>query len=120
MSISSPNIVITQNVSCFGDSAILTLGGSLNAAQHWILYKDSCGGEALDTTTTTSFKFQVLQGTRKYFIRGEDNCPAKLGACDSLTLTAVYKDPNFNYSTGFYCVNSTDATPVISGLAGGT
>ncbi len=116
------NISIVQNVTCFGDTAaILNFSGNLNDAQYWMVYKDSCGGELLDTVFTLPYTFVPLLGTRKYFVRGEGGCVNSSAiSCDSIELTTISNSANFFYDETNYCNLSADPTPIIGGNPGGT
>jgi ELWxxDGT repeat protein len=72
------------NEICTGDSAILTVSGTLNSATIWKLYADSCAKTLLDSNTSGTFTVNPVS-TTTYFIRGEGGCTLNLG-CASLTV----------------------------------
>jgi len=117
-----PVLSIPAGPYCYSDSIDLTIMGNLNDAIHWVLYKDSCGGEELDSTNTSLLRFKPLQGTRKYFVRGEDasGCVFESGVlCDSIEITTLVVDAGFSYNASSYCTQDNDTIPTITGLSGG-
>lgn len=117
----SVDISVTQTASCFGDNAILSFGGALNDADFWVVYKDTVGGEILDTAYTSPYTFAPLQGTNVYYVRGEGGCVYAEGAIwDSLSIKTNYKDASFSYNASSYCLQDVDTIPNISGEAGGS
>ncbi|NRB64507.1 MAG: hypothetical protein HRU40_16005 [Saprospiraceae bacterium] len=117
-----PTVTLSSSLYCTGDPAItVTIGGSLNDADQWVLYTGSCGGTQVDMTVTNSLSI-TPSATTTYYLRGEGTC-VNDGACQSfeivysdLQLTAPVSgttfcmgdEVNFSYtSTGSYGMDNT-------------
>ncbi len=117
----SADISVVQAATCYGDTEILSFGGALNSATYWIVYKDSVGGEVIDSTMSNTFSFIPLQGTRTYYVRGERGCVYAADAYyESISITTDFKDASFSYNSSSYCIQDADTIPNIIGEAGGT
>ncbi len=113
-----PSISGTNSI-CAGSNTTLNISGNLNDATQWHIYTGSCGGTQIGTTASSTFLVSP-SSTTTYFIRGEGGCSTP-GSCGTMTVTVnASDDASFNYSAASYCVNDTDPTPTITGLAGGT
>jgi Secretion system C-terminal sorting domain len=114
-----PTVVASPTSVCAGSSSTLTFSGSLNDATAWHIYSGSCGGTSIGNTAGSTFS--VSPGsTTTYYVRGEGGCVTP-GSCGSVTVTVnPDDDASFNYGAAAYCVDASDPTPTITGLAGGT
>ncbi len=115
-----PTITYAPATVCDGDPTTLTISGTLNDATEWFIYSGSCGGTLVGSTTGTTFVVNPTLANFTYFVRGEGGCVVP-GACGSVAVTVTSPDnSSFNYSAASFCMNASDPTPTISGLAGGT
>ncbi len=69
-SLASPAVI------CEGDQSVLSVsGGSLGTGASWMLYENTCGGVALQTSSSPSFTVTPQSpGLHTYFIRAEGDC----------------------------------------------
>ncbi|WP_158276078.1 T9SS type A sorting domain-containing protein [Brumimicrobium oceani] len=90
MCATSDRPVITSSTSdvCFGETLSLNIAGNLNDAAYWAVYADSCGGDLLGTTNTSSFVLPANDTNTKYYVRGEGNCYG-VGACVSISINRI-------------------------------
>ncbi len=116
-----PTLTATPTTVCTGGTASLNISGSLNDATAWQVYTGSCGGTNIGSTTTGTFAIPgTITAPTTYFVRGEGGCVTP-GSCGSVTITPqALDDASFSYSAATFCVNESDPTPTITGLAGGT
>ncbi|NHN28093.1 hypothetical protein FIA58_020640, partial [Flavobacterium jejuense] len=115
-----PTVTASVSPVCTGNSTTLNIAGTLNDATQWAIYTGSCGGTLVGTTSTSSFVVTPIGSSTTYYVRGEGGCVTP-GSCGSITVTVNALDnASFSYSAASYCVNASDPTPTISGLAGGT
>ena len=113
-----PTVTATTNLICNGGSTTLNISGSLNDATQWHIYTGSCGVTSIGTTAGSTFTVSPTS-TTSYFIRGEGGCTTP-GICGAISITVnPADDASFSYSASAYCVDATDPTPTITGLAGG-
>ena len=113
-----PTVTYTPSTVCEGNNATLNISGNLNDATQWVIYTGSCGGTQIGTTATSSFVVTPSAPSTTYYVRGEGGC-VTLGSCGIVTVTAD-DDASFSYGAASYCVDASDPTPTITGLAGGT
>jgi gliding motility-associated-like protein len=114
---SPPTPAVTNPVStCSGTSATLTATGA--GVIKW--YTTLTGGTPIATgTNTATYTTPSLSATTTYYV---DNTT---GSCTSTPRTPVtvtvtpLADAQFHYSSGTYCVGSSDQTPVVN-TPGGT
>jgi hypothetical protein len=116
-----PTVTFSPTTVCQGSGATLNISGTLNDATAWHIYTGSCGGTVIGTTTTGTFAIPgTISSSTTYFVRGEGGCVTP-GSCGSVTITPTALDnASFSYSASAYCVNATDPTPTVTGLAGGS
>ncbi|MFD2826816.1 beta strand repeat-containing protein [Leeuwenhoekiella polynyae] len=115
-----PTVTATSTTVCDGNVATLNISGDLNDATKWFIYSGSCGGTSLGSTNGSTFTVSPNAPSTTYYIRGEGGCVTP-GTCGSITINVLpQEDPSFSYAAAAYCVNSSDPTPTISGVTGGT
>lgn len=115
---STPSLVSSDASVCPGETATLTITGSLNDDLYWAIYTGSCGGILVGTTAGTTFDVTPGSPSTTYYIRGEGGCE---GMCADITINVTpLDDASFTYSAASYCMNAADPTPIIMGLTGGT
>ncbi|WP_042503687.1 hypothetical protein [Algibacter lectus] len=115
-----PTISYAPGTICDGNSALLNISGDLNDATTWYVYTGSCGGTLVGTTTGSSIIVTPTPPSTTYYVRGEGGC-ATAGSCGSVTITTTPReDASFSYSATAYCADSSDPTPTITGVSGGT
>lgn len=102
--------VLNANASgiCEGSSVALTIvTGSLNGANNWAWFADSCNGSQVGTGNIISVSPTV---TTTYYARGVGGCAANNGPCGSVTVN-VFPKPTLNInvtpSNGFVCQGGT-------------
>jgi len=100
---------------CPGTRASLTATGPAGSTIQW--YASSIGGPALVTGNT--YLTPPLTTATTYYVQ------ATVGTCTSsrapVTVSIIPGyDPQFQYSSGTYCVSSGNQTPVINNPSGGT
>lgn len=101
---------------CPGETATLTITGSLNDDLYWAVYSGSCGGTLLGTTAGTTFDVTPGAPSTTYYIRGEGTCG---GTCADISVSVdPLDDASFSYSAASNCMDAGDPTPTITGLAG--
>ncbi|MEY4603055.1 MAG: hypothetical protein RIT43_347 [Bacteroidota bacterium] len=86
-----PVLSITPSTVCEGQTATLSINGSLNDATNWSIYTGTCGGTLVGTTAGSTFSLPNAT-TQTYFVRGEDGAGCvNEGAltCASITMTAT-------------------------------
>jgi len=117
---SVPTITSAPGTICDGNSALLTISGSLNDATQWKVYTDSCGGTLVGSTAGSTIIVTPPTGTTTYYVRGEGGCVSP-GSCGTVSIsTTPREDATFSYSASSYCVNDADPSPTITGVSGGT
>ena len=80
----APSISASYSNICLNQSTILSIAsGQLDSATHWQWYSNSCGGTALDTTSSITVSPQV---TTTYFAHGEGGC-VSAAPCANITIT---------------------------------
>ncbi len=122
----APTITVDDHMVCLGGAITLSISGSLNDASAWYIYTSSCGSSSNLVGTTSGSSFEVTPYfAATYYIRGEDGT----GCVDESTVPCgeikLFGDPSltyteFSYESESYCLNSSDPTPTITGLSGGT
>ncbi|MFZ9504015.1 MAG: malectin domain-containing carbohydrate-binding protein, partial [Cyclobacteriaceae bacterium] len=89
VTLSSPPVLngISSSVAtiCSGQSATLTVNGSLGAASSWELYSGSCSGQPIASGRTGSFSVSPTQ-TTTYFVKPVGSCSSTI-ECKSVTVT---------------------------------
>ena len=74
----------SSTVNCGTTATTLSIAsGSLNSAENWHWYTESCGGTSVGEGTSISVSPAV---TTTYFVRGEGGC-ITAGSCASITIT---------------------------------
>ncbi len=114
-----PTVTFSPATVCSGSNATLSILGTLNDATAWKVYAGSCGGTLVGTTTGTTISVSPASGGTTYYVRGEGGCVTP-SSCGSVIVTVTsLDDASFSYSAASYCVDGSDPTPTITGLAGG-
>lgn len=97
---SQPNLNISSNSICFGDSVYLTISpsDSLYDAQSWVLYTNSCNGVYLNSNSSGTFGF-VPQSSTTYYMRAEGGCIVS-GSCSSSNVVVTMVNTNVSQAGG--------------------
>ncbi len=76
LSVDPTSSLASPSVICEGDQTVLSVsGGSLGTGASWMLYENTCGGVALQTSSSPSFTLTPQSpGLHTYFIRAEGDC----------------------------------------------
>jgi len=115
---SIPTITSAPGTICDGNSALLTISGSLNDATQWKVYTGSCGGTLVGSTSGSTLIVTPPTGTTTYYVRGEGGCVTP-GICETISITTTAREiASFSYSDTAYFVNDSDPTPTITGVSG--
>ncbi|QXP72501.1 T9SS type A sorting domain-containing protein [Tenacibaculum sp. AHE15PA] len=115
-----PSVTYAPGIICDGNSALISISGTLNDAIQWHVYTGSCGGTLVATTTSSSAIVTPPVGTTTYYIRGEGGCVTP-STCGTVTITTTTReDASFSYNASAYCADEADPTPTITGVSGGT
>ncbi|NJM79932.1 MAG: T9SS type A sorting domain-containing protein [Flavobacterium sp.] len=80
-----PTITASVNPVCQGNTTTLNIAGTLNSATQWAIYRGSCGGTLVGTTTTSTFVVTPTGPSTTYYVRGEGGCVTP-GSCGTLTV----------------------------------
>jgi gliding motility-associated-like protein len=98
---------------CAGSSVILSAGGSAGVYQ-W--YDSTVSGNLL--LSGTNFTTPVLNSTKIYYVQAsQSGCTS---ARTAVTANVIpIQQPAFQYPSGTLCVSGSNATPAITGGAGG-
>lgn len=73
---------------CVGETATITIDGTLNGATTWQLMSNDCAGNLIGTTNTSTIEF-IPETNTTYFIRGNGGCvTAGQEVCLPIDITA--------------------------------
>ena len=103
----TPIINVAVGPYCVGDSVTLDISGTLNSADAWYIYSDSCGG-ALLGSTLASFTTLPTTPSATYYVRGEDG----LGCVDEESVGCM------DYTVAVTTLDNSviDASPVLTAV----
>ncbi|MEE9438524.1 MAG: hypothetical protein V3V14_05950, partial [Saprospiraceae bacterium] len=108
--VAAPTGSATQDF-CVTDSPTVAGLVATGTAIQW--YTNATGGTALTSTAA------LVDGTTYYASQTLSGCESEARLAKAVTINAL-DDASFSYSAAAYCVDDSDPTPTITGLAGGT
>ncbi len=88
----TPALSAENDTICPNSTATISIEGSLMSATHWIIYDDSCGGDSIGMTTTSTFITGELAKSDTFYIRGSGGCVTP-GECASIIITVQDTTP---------------------------
>ncbi|MBI2280523.1 MAG: hypothetical protein HYU68_07515, partial [Bacteroidetes bacterium] len=114
----TPSVTSNPTTVCLGNTATLSISGTLNDATQWSIYTGSCGGTLLDTTTSSSFVVTPSGASTTYYVRGEGGCITP-GSCGSVTVNVsnIFLTPSSQ--TNIACNGGSTGAAAVNAATGG-